>query len=125
MLKQLTQNEILDWDIQGINIIYNCINELNGEICDGTTFKEANVTDLAVNKFNATGLKDFTNYIFNLKVYNTVGKGPNLTITFKTKTGGTYILNISFLSSALNCLSDELLNSLKLIFMQQFISLLR
>ena len=90
-IQKLTQNEILDWDIQGINIVYNCVNESSGEICDGTTYKEANVTDLTVNEYSAMGLKDFTNYIFNLKLYNAAGKGPNLTITTKTKKEGTYI----------------------------------
>jgi len=80
--QRLTQNEILDWDVKGFNIIYKCTDDSGSINCDA---KEVNISNAEAANFTASNLMQYTNYTFTVSVFNPIAKGPMSTINVKTE----------------------------------------
>ena len=78
----MTQNEILDWDVKGFNIIYKCIDDSGSKNC---VAKEVNISNPEATSFTANNLMRYTNYTFTVSIYNLIAKGPKSTINVKTE----------------------------------------
>ena len=87
--QQVSQSEKDDWDIQGVQIQYKCLNDPNSADCISSTRKDHNITDLTIHSYNAPNLKPWTNYTVKLQFYNHGGRGLFSTpITIVTKEEG-------------------------------------
>ena len=87
--QQVSQTEKDDWDIQGVQIQYKCLNDPNSADCISSNKKARNITDLTIHSYNVPNLKPWTNYTVKLQFYNPSGGGLFSTpITIVTKEEG-------------------------------------
>ena len=97
--QQVSQTEKDDWDIQGVQIQYKCLNDPNSADCINPNQNAHNVTDLAIHSYNAPNLKPWTNYSVKLQFYNLVGRGLFSTpITILTKEEGEVHMIFDYVS---------------------------
>ena len=87
--QQVSQIEKDDWDIQGVQIQYKCLNDPNSADCINPDQKAHNITGLTIHSYSAPNLKPWTNYTVKLQFYNPGGRGLFSTpITIVTKEEG-------------------------------------
>ena len=97
----MTQNEILDWDVKGFNIIYKCTDDSGSINCDA---KEVNISNAEAANFTASNLMHYTNYTFTVSVFNPIAKGPMSTINVKTEMKSKFMSIQVFQGGSLNSL---------------------
>eukprot|EP00794_Sanderia_malayensis_P017289 gene17289-19017_t len=68
--EKLTQDEILDSDIQGIIIYVSCTGNIQTRPCNNFGSKEYNITNPQLETFKVSSLASWTNYTIKLQVYN-------------------------------------------------------
>ena len=97
--QQLSQTEKDDWDIQGVHIQYQCLNDLNSADCISSNQEAHNITDLTVHSYSAPNLKPWTNYTVKLQFYNIGGRGLfSKPITIVTKEEGKVYMIFDFVN---------------------------